>query len=255
VNTIEPPVVERHGLVLDGVTINPVGVAVDPESGARFILDDLNRIHDVDIDGGLTLKRDLKTSWIQDLPLQDLCAVSDTELYTIGPRNGLRLDLENDWYVQHFCIEPGFMEDPSQWEDWRQETHAIACDPGSALLYAQPQTFELANEEAGPVRSEVAIYDLPSGADLAWHGLPSEAYLAGGMAVVDETTVLLGRGSLLSSYDLETGTQEPVLDLAEVGITTIEGLAPDVAAGHLLVVDGEDSELVVLTFEGLGIQL
>ncbi|MEE2779559.1 MAG: hypothetical protein VYE15_03475, partial [Myxococcota bacterium] len=225
-----------------------------PESGARFVLDNNNRLFDVDLDGALNLKRDLKDSWIADLRLQDLCAVSATEFYTIGPRNGLRLDLENDWYVQHFCIEPGFMEDPTPWENWRQETHAIACDPGRALLFAQPQTFEREDESAGPVRSEVALYDLPSGADLEWLGLPSETYLAGGMAVVGETSVLLGRGSLLSRYDLENGTLEPVLDLAEFGISTIEGLAPDAAVDQLLVVDGDDHELVVLHLDALGLE-
>ncbi len=255
-------VVDRHALVADGGPIQPVGVAVDPDSGARFVLGASNRLYDVTVDGAATLNRDLAAdSWIGDLPLQDLCAASATELYTIAPENGLRLNLDEGWVDQHFCIVPSMEEgdpnwdpnDPDPWDELRHETHAIACDVERALIFAQPQTVPRWDEAPEPVRSEVSLYDLPSGADLEWHGLPSELYLAGGMAVVSEEAVVLGRGSLLSLFNMATGVLEPLADLTDAGITTIEGLAPDAAVGHLLVVDGDDQELVTLSLEALGL--
>lgn len=260
---MEMLVVERHALVADGSPIEPVGVAVDPDSGVRFVLGASNRLYDVTVDGTATLNRDLAAdSWIGELPLQDLCATSATELYTIAPDNGIRLNLETGWVDEHFCIVPPMEEfdegfdpnDPDPWVDLRQETHAIACDVDRALLFAQPQTLPRWDEDPQPVRSEVSLYDLPSGADLEWHGLPSEMYLAGGMAVVNETTVILGRDSRLNVFDLTRGVLEPLVDLTDVGITSIEGLAPDGTLGHLLVVDGDDQELVTLSLDALGLQ-
>jgi hypothetical protein len=237
---------ERHALTRDGLGLDLVGVAVDPLTGARFVLDASNRLYDLKSEGALSLRLDLTKAW-GDEPLQDICAVSDTEIFTVAPGFGLRVNLETESAQSHFCLEPGdpMSGEPEPWLELRHETHAIACDVEANLIYGQPQTLPRDEGDDTPIRSEVSLYDLPSGADVGWYPLPSELFIAGGMAVVGET-LLLGRDSLLSSYDIWTGVLEPVLDLAPYGVDRIEGLAPDAERNALLVVDGEDSELLVL---------
>jgi hypothetical protein len=235
---------ERHALTAGGLGLELVGVAVDPLTGARFVLDASNRLYDLSADGALSLRLDLRSVW-GDEPLQDICAVSDTEIFTVAPGFGLRVNLETESAQTHFCLEPGDPMFDEPWLEFRHETHAIACDVEANLIYGQPQTLPRDEGDDTPIRSEVSLYDLPSGADVAWYPLPSELFIAGGMAVVGDT-LLLGRDSLLSSYDIWTGTLEPVLDLAPYGVVRIEGLAPDAERNALLVVDGDDSELLVL---------
>ena len=183
--------------------------------------------------------------------MQDLCAVSDSEIFTVAPGFGIKVNLDTSEAQSHFCLEPedvpGQMND---WDEWRHETHAIACDLESALIYGQPQTLPRDDDSGAPVRSEVSLYDLPSGEDLGWYPLPSELFIAGGMVVIGET-ILLGRGSTISSYDLWTGALEPVVDLEDHGVTRIEGLAFDAAQGVLLAIDGEDSQLFTLDYEDI----
>ena len=244
-------VLERQALTAGTTNLDPVGVAVDPLTGARFILDRSNRLYDLDEDGTLSLRLDLSQVWGSE-PMEDLCAVSDTELYTVAPENGLRVNLDNDTVTSHFCIVPGMEEwEENPWEDVRHETHAIACDLASARIYAQPQTVPRFEDEPTPVRSEVSIYDLPSGADLSWSQLPSELFIAGGMAVLDDDVLVLGRDSLLLTYDVVTGELEPLRDLAAYGVQRIEGLAVDAHLGTVLVADGHDGELITLDLDTL----
>ena len=160
------------------------------------------------------------------------------------------------------CLLPRL--EPNPWIELRHETHAIACDLDASLIFGQPQTVPRDEEDGAPVQSEVSLYDLPSGQDLVWYPLPSELFLAGGMALVDlgrsapfdpeayfDGTLLLGRDSMISSYDAGTGVLEPEIDLAPYGVTRIEGLALDAERDALLIVDGEDSELVTLDLQVL----
>lgn len=239
-------VLERHTLVANGAALDLVGVAVDPMTGARFVLDRSNALYDLDGEGGVTLRLDLQEVWGSE-PLMDLCAVSDSELYTVAPENGLKVNLDTNQVTSHFCIEPG-MEgwEENPWIDLRHETHAIACDLASATLYAQPQTVPRDSSNTTPERSEISTYDLPSGADLTWTALPSDLFLAGGMAVLSDDVLILGRDSDLLIFDMVTAELEPLMNLEALGVERIEGLAVDPELQTLLVADGHDGELVTL---------
>ena len=241
-------VLSSQALRLNASPLDLVGVAVDPMTGSRFVLDRDNQLYDLSAQGHVTPRLDLQEIWGAD-PMQDLCAVSDSEIFTVAPGFGIKVNLDTSEAQSHFCLEPedvpGQMND---WDAWRHETHAIACDLESALIYGQPQTLPRDDENGAPVRSEVSLYDLPSGEDIGWYPLPSELFIAGGMVVIDEM-ILLGRGSTISSYDLWSGALEPVVDLAHRGLTRIEGLAYDAQRGELLAIDGADSQLFTLDFE------
>uniref|UniRef100_UPI0032B17E92 hypothetical protein n=1 Tax=uncultured Salinisphaera sp. TaxID=359372 RepID=UPI0032B17E92 len=92
-------------------------------------------------------------------------------------------------------------------------------------------------------------YDLPSGADQTWTELPSELFLAGGMAVLSDDVLVLGRDADLLTFDMVTAELAPLMDLRSVGIERIEGLAVDAELQTLLVADGHDGELVTLDLE------
>ena len=239
-------VVERHTLSANGETLDLVGVAVDPMTGARFVLDRSNVLYDLDGQGGVTLRLDLREVWGSE-PLHDLCAVSDTELYTVAPENGLKLNLDTEEATSHFCIVPNMEEwEENPWDELRHETHAIACDLASATIYAQPQTVPRDESNPTPERSEVSTYDLPSGADQTWTELPSDLFLAGGMAVLSDDVLVLGRDSDLLIFDMVTAELEPLMNLGSLGIERIEGLSVDPELQTLLVADGHDGELVTL---------
>lgn len=242
-------VVERHSLRAKGEPLELVGVAVDPMTGARFVLDRSNALYDLDGAGGVTLRMDLGEVWGNE-PLMDLCAVSDSELYTVAPENGLKLNLDTETATSHFCIVPGMedWEDPEEnpWVELRHETHAIACDLASATIYAQPQTVPRDPSNPTPERSEISTYDLPSGADQTWTALPSDLFLAGGMAVLSQDVLVLGRDSDLLTFDRVTAELEPLMNLRSLGVERIEGLAVDPELQTLLVADGHDGELVTL---------
>ena len=98
-------VLERHALVAGETTLDPVGVAVDPMTGSRFVLDRSNRLYDVSEEGALALRIDLAETW-GDEPLQDVCAVSENEVFTVAPGFGLKVNLTTQEAQSHFCLEP-----------------------------------------------------------------------------------------------------------------------------------------------------
>lgn len=248
---LSSPVLERHVIRWSAADLDLVGVAVDPMSGERLVLDRSNRLFTIDPQGVTSLRADLRSSW-GETPLHDICAVTTDEVFAVASGFGLKVNLVTHEAQSHFCLEPE--PEPGQmnpWDELRHETHAIACDLESSLIFGQPQTLPRDGEDAAPLRSEVSLYDLPSGQDIGWYPLPSELFLAGGMVSVGES-IFLGRDSMISSYTLWSGALEPVLDLSPWGVQKIEGMAVDLEAELLLVIDGADSELLILDLQTLG---
>ncbi|WP_348760818.1 cob(I)yrinic acid a,c-diamide adenosyltransferase [uncultured Salinisphaera sp.] len=208
--TGDPMVLSSQALHLNASPLDLVGVAVDPMTGSRFVLDRDNQLYDLSAQGHVTPRLDLQEVWGAD-PMQDLCAVSDSEIFTVAPGFGIKVNLDTSEAQSHFCLEPE--DEPGQmndWDAWRHETHAIACDLESALIYGQPQTLPRDDENGAPVRSEVSLYDLPSGEDIGWYPLPSELFIAGGMVVIDELTYMLGYKYLDDDRVLQAIANRPV---------------------------------------------
>jgi len=159
------------------------------------------------------------------------------EVFTVTVENdGLRLDLETAMTTQHFCYLPGSMGDTVS-----QRTDAVAFDAVHSRIYAQPQTFE-----GGDLSSaQVGAYDMTEGGQPeSWWNLKNEEFAAGGM-FYDQPDLKMGSGGMLYIYELASKKMEPYVDLSELGITTIEGLALD-QHDVLYVIDGHDEELVVI---------
>src|SRR5690606_3368146 len=99
--------------------------------------------------------------------------------------------------------------------------------------------------------SWLSTYDRSRGVDLEWYQFEHPDYVAGGMALVDEDTLLLGHGSSVDRYDLSANTLTPLARLVELGIDDVQGMVIDRDQGTLLVLDGADHELVEIALTEL----
>ena len=129
-----------------------------------------------------------------------------------------------------------------------QSTHTLALDPTTGVLYSQPQTLDLWNDEQ-VVASQVGRFDAVQGTDLSWFDLSDESFIAGGLAVLDGETLLMGAGSQLYRYAFDSDRPVQDADLSSVGVTSIDGMAWDSRTGTLLIVDAEADRLLEMRLQ------
>ena len=231
----------RAALGLTDVTA--VGVSIDSVTGQRFVLDANQGIYELSDDGTATL-----VLAAADFPaadpaprsaFTDLAALGNGRFALTARSFGYLLDVPAESLSQFFCYVPDMM-DP---ESFDQSTHTLAYDPVSGVLYSQPQTLDMLNNER-VTASQIGTFDALEGADLAWNTRADAEFLAGGLTLLDSATLLLGQGSKLYRYTFDS--DRPVLDadLSNLGIGVIEGLAYDPRTETLLVLDAASDRLV-----------
>lgn len=245
----DPPVVPEEPLAridlraaLGQADVQPVGVTVDA-SGARVVLDEQAGLYRVDGDGTATVvlaMADLPDPGLEveiRRPFTDLVALAPGQFALTAIGDGFLLDVGARTLARHFCYEPGGFP-----TDQEQRTNGLAYDPAVDRLYAQPRTFE----DGEVVRSEVAVFSRPDGDDLAWLDVPDDLD-GGGLAVAPGGGALwVGTGARLLRFDLTTARLSTADDLRRFGVGRIDGLTVDTVAQTLLVVDGDDDELIEL---------
>lgn len=244
------PETEDKGVVARTVALPTdmvvTGVAVEPVTGRRVVLDANRGLYAIDERGSAEL------IWSVDaIPADVELASALTDVVAMGPghfaltaiNDGYLLELETGRFFQHFCYLPDAMPEENIQPEI-QITQAVAYDPATERLYAQPQSFMDPQNLTAPVESLFSSYDLATGTDLSWASFADPNFSAGGMVVERTGVMLMGAGSELFRYTLETGALEPVANLSEHGITHIQGLSIDRASGHLVVVS--DGHLVEL---------
>ena len=241
----EPSETRRDLRALLGADARPVGVAVDPETGQRFVLEPELGILELLADGGV------RSVWTptEELPqLTDLCAVGGGRFVAAADGDGYIIDTVAGAARQHFCLEPGWDPGFEPEGEVRHANRAVVCDSTRGMIFGQPQTLP---QEGAPIplRSEIAAYDLGTGDDLSWQPLPDASWHAGGMALLPGGDLLLGAGAELSRFDPETGAFGVVADLTTEGVRQVEALT--VSGERLLVVDGADGVLVELPLSRL----
>ena len=236
-----------------GDDVQPTGMAIDEESGQRYFLDPALGIMEVLDDGEVVVR----WSPPPELPeLTDLCAVGGGRFVAAANGDGYVVDIAAGTARQHFCLEPGGDPGfaPGAPEPVAHLNRAVACDIAAGLIYGQPQTVPFAGEPR-PIRSEMASYRLSTGADVDWVLLPSAAYHAGGMTVLESGRILLGAGATLSLYDASTQTLTQLADLSRSGVQRIEAITIDRAAGTIELVDADAEEVVSVPLAALGLAL
>ena len=113
----------------DGLT-KVSGLAVEAETGQRFVLDSQVGIFLLRADGST------KMLWEKpdELPeLTDLCAIGGYRFVVGANGDGYLVDLALGTSRQHFCLEPGW--DPGFDGDLRHLNKAVACDVDAQLIY------------------------------------------------------------------------------------------------------------------------
>lgn len=223
-------------------SVSAVGVAVAPDTGRWIVFDEQTGLFEVDASGNasVVVSMDAMPDPGVDIryPFTDVVALGQGRFAVTAIGDGFLLDVGRQTMQQHFCYVPEDL--PS---DLDQRANAVAYDPATNQLLAQPQSFDPATDTL--VASQIARYDGVSGADLDWYGIDTN-FLAGGMAVEAEGTVLLGAGSKLFRYDFTSYTLSEIDELSRFGVSSIDGLAIDSAGSSLLIVDDELDELVEL---------
>jgi hypothetical protein len=225
------------------------GVAVEAETGRRFVLDTNLGIWELDAAGAATHIMPMaalpdpgvEIRW----PLTDFTALGDSRLALTAIGDGFILDLAANTLQLHFCYEPGFVE---PWpEEIEQRTDAVTFDPGADRIIAQPRTFVV---ESGEVTaSQIGYYDRESGVDLQWYDVPI-GFESGGMAVAGDLGLVVSNGTSLLTFD---GGLDGLDELERFGVKSIDGLAYDPTAGTLLVLDGASRQLVEIAAADLGL--
>ena len=224
------------------------GVAVEADSGRRFVLDANLGIYEL---AGGSATEIMPMAQMPDpgvevrLPFTDLASLGDSKLALTAIGDGFILDLAAGTLALHFCYEPGFVE---PWpEEQEQRTDAVTFDPGAGRIIAQPRTFEV---ESGDVTaSQIGYYDRESGIDLQWYDVPTRLR-SGGMAILPEVGLVLSDNTDLRAFD---GALRGFDKLERFGVRAIDGLAYDPTTDSLLVLDGSSRELVEIAAADLGL--
>ena len=225
-----------------------IGVTIDPITGQRFVLDASAGLFALLEDGTAALIRSQEDFPTPDVPAistwTDFAALGDNRFAVTARSNGYLLDLVADTMTQYFCYEPGFM--PTELE---QLTEGVSFDQELGLLYAQPASYDVSGE-SGPVdqavEAAIASYALSGGQPVAWFGIEDIDFLAGGIAVDHDGTLLLGHGNELHRFIPEgDGRIELVGVLEDIG--RVDGLTVDPQTGTLHIIDGEFGRLVEVT--------
>jgi hypothetical protein len=222
-----------------------IGVTIDPVTGQRFVLDAEQGLFAVMDDGTSSLVRSQEDFPTPDVPpiseWTDFVALGDNQFAVTARSDGYLLDLVADTLLEHFCYEPGFME-PS----FEQLTNGVSFDVETDLLYAQPATFDM-NGETAPVdqavESAIAAYARDGGQPVAWFPIEDVDFLAGGIAVDRDGTLLLGRDDQLYRFTPEGDGQLDLIGTLE-GVGRVDGLTVDPATGELHIIDGDSARLI-----------
>ena len=227
------------------------GIAVDPESGQRFLLEPDTGIFEL-LDNG-----EVRSIWTADptLPrLTDLCAIGGGRFVAAADGDGYIIDVAMGAARQHFCLEPGWDPGFEPGGEVKHLNRSVACDIEAGLIYGQPQTVP-AEGPPTPIRSEVASYLLTTGADERWVALPDPSFRAGGMTMLRTNVLLMGAGSTLAIFDTETGVISRDLDIGAYGVDEVRALSIDRSAHTLVVVDGVDNTLVEIPLNHLALEV
>ena len=202
-----------------------VGVAVDPDTGAVSVLDaneGLFRLEDGDLiqtASPETLQRDG-----EDLrPYTDVVAMGGGEFAVTVRNDGLLLNVPEQVTTQHFCYLPGSEVDEGfeGVTERSQLTHAVAYDAEGDVLFAQPQTFD----GVDVVGAQVGTYaGLEGGQPESWFEFKKEDISATAMAW-DGDRLLMAMGTELYSYTLGDDKPRRYVDLSELGLGGISGMA------------------------------
>lgn len=260
---IEIPVEEHLDLVsvtsLDMLPAEDtlVGVTVDPTGSTRFVLSEESGLFAV-ADDGVTLVFDTNhlpaSEFMPELPFTDVVALSNKRFALTAKNEGYLLDTEDQSLTRFFCYLPNdtpstSTESISQTLEAQgipvyQITQAVTHNANLGLLFAYPITVGV--DDGFIYGAEVGVFSDVTGEPVSWtlvQGGDLVAAGASGMIADDSLVLTLSLGDSLYQYD---GASNPTLteSLAPHGVGQITGLATVPGTDHVLVLDGQNRQLV-----------
>jgi hypothetical protein len=165
--------------------------------------------------------------------------------------DGYALDLPDPYLRSYFCYfptsyEPLAAQAASVSQELRQQgipvverTEAVALNPGTLQIVAQPRTLRVDNGDVAG--SELFVFDSSGGDPIGTWRLERGEFAAGGAAFQQESYLVFGFGSDLY-YTGDWGS-DIVHQLHLEGVAKITGLAAR-TNGDLLVLDGPNRRLL-----------
>ena len=220
----------------------PVGVAVAPDTGERYVLDATSGLYRLTADGAeriASLDELVDPAVALASEFTDLAACGEGRLLLTARNDGFLFDLETRLMQRHFCYLPPPVAEENPGAS--QLTASVACD--ATRIFAQPHTFD---STGAFVQSEIGVWELETGVDTHWFLLPDQSFMAGGLTVWDSDHLLLGRAASLQLFDLKANTLSGTFPLAQHGVSNTDGLAYDRAHSQLLIADATTDELVMI---------
>lgn len=218
------------------------GVWITPDTGRVGVVGAWSGLFEL-VDGqwsSLATASDLLDATGASGPFTDAAALQGDRIAVTVPSDGLLFDGASRTTSQHFCYEPG---DSGLWIVQSQVTQSLTYDAVTDQLFANPQTFE----GSSLLSSEMGVFHAESGTPVQWYRLPDAGIVASGLAVVDTGVFLLAIGDSLYDYDVKNEKLVPRVDLGELGVKSISGLAVHPQSDALWVVDDASRSLVELT--------
>jgi len=244
----KPTTSELRGLPADAQL---VGVAITP-NGTRYVLDQRSGIYRIDAAGAVLV---FNTTGLAGLEFTDIVALDDARFAVTAENDGFLFDMSTGRLSSYFCYLPS----PDRGADGEgssqpvvpisvsqtfqlagiavsQRTEAVAFNPNTGRLFAQPRTTRL---DTGDIAgSELFVFEQTGGEPVSVFPFES-GFVAKGMVVLDDR-LFLGSGSSLWEAALDGAlTRVGELDSS----IDLDGMAraPD---GTLWLLDGKGRRLV-----------
>jgi hypothetical protein len=201
-----PTTSELRGLPADAQL---VGVAITP-NGTRYVLDQRSGLYRIDAAGAVLV---FNTTGLAGLEFTDVVALDDARFAVTAENDGFLFDLSTGKLSSYFCylpsppntgaddagsVQPAAPISVSQTLQLAgiavsQRTEAVAFNPNTGRLFAQPRTTRL--DTGGIAGSELFVFEQAGGEPVSVFPLDS-GFVAKGMVVVDDR-LFLGSGSSL----------------------------------------------------------
>jgi len=244
-----PTTSELRGLPADAQL---VGVAITP-NGKRYVLDQRSGLYRMEAAGAVLV---FNTTGLAGLEFTDIVALDDARFAVTAENDGFLFDVSTGSLSSYFCYLPSPRNPgaggggPSQpvvpisvsqtlqlaGIAVSQRTEAVAFNPNTGRLFAQPRTTRL---DTGDIAgSELFVFEQAGGEPVSVFPLESGFVAKGMVAVADR--LFLGSGSSLWEAALD-GALTPVGEFDSSIDLGGMALAPD---GMLWVLDGKGRRLV-----------
>ena len=200
-----PTTSELRGLPADAQL---VGVAITP-NGTRYVLDQSSGLYRIDAAGAVLV---FNTTGLAGLEFTDIVALDDARFAVTAENDGFLFDMSTGRLSSYFCYLPSPPNPGADGEGSSpvvpisvsqtlqlagiavsQRTEAVAFNPNTGRLFAQPRTTRL--DTGGIAGSELFVFEQAGGEPVSVFPLES-GFEAKGMVVVADRLFLGSGGSL-----------------------------------------------------------